>query len=59
MKIQLEADRQNLSSELVDLREAFKDAETRLASANSSLTSLRLELENRVREKDEEIDNIR
>lgn len=59
IRINLEAERDNLAAELADNRDALRDALAKLESANNALSSLRLEMENRMREKDEEIDNIR
>jgi len=56
---QLEADRDRLSTELNDANEALRDAQARLEAANGALSQLRIDFEHRLREKDEEIENIR
>ena len=58
-KQQLENEKDALAAELVDANEALKDALNRLDASNSALNQLRAELERRLREKDDEIDNIR
>jgi len=40
-------------------RDALKDATARLDAANAALTQLRADMEHRLRDKDDEIDNIR
>lgn len=59
IRISLEAERDNLAAELADTRDALKDAQARLDAANNALSSLRVEMESRLREKDDEIENIR
>jgi len=56
---QLEADRDRLSAELNDASEALRDALARLDAANAALSQLKADFEHRLREKDEEIENIR
>ena len=56
---QLEADRDRLAAELNDANEALRDAQARLDAANAALSQLRIDFEHRLREKDEEIENIR
>jgi len=56
---QLEADRDRLSAELNDANEALRDAQARLDAANAALSQLKIDFEHRLREKDEEIENIR
>jgi predicted nucleic acid-binding Zn-ribbon protein len=59
IRISLEAERDNLAAELADNRDALRDALAKLEAANNALSSLRVEMDNRLREKDEEMDNIR
>lgn len=56
---QLVAERDSLASALKDTEDALKDAEQKLAAANAALDRLRAEMEQRLREKDEELENIR
>ena len=55
----IQVERDSFSNELVNAREHIKDLEVRLTIANNSLVQLRAEVEHRVREKDEEIENSR
>jgi len=48
-----------LAAALRDTEEALRDAEAKLAAAQNALSALRLEMEQRLREKDEELDSIR
>ena len=59
IRIQLEGERDGLANELADTRDAFKDAQARLDGATAALNALRNEMENRLREKDDEIENVR
>ena len=59
IRIQLEGERDSLSNELMDTRDALKDSQARLDAANGALSQLRSDMEIRLREKDEELDNIR
>ena len=59
IRVQLEGERDSLAAELADTRDALKDAQMRLDAANNALSSLRSEMEHRLREKDDEIENIR
>jgi len=59
IRVQLEGERDSLAAELADTRDALKDAQARLDAANSALSQLRSEMEVRLREKDDEIENIR
>ena len=56
---QLEADRDRLAAELSDANDALRDAQSRLEAANAALSQLRIDFEHRLREKDEEIENVR
>ena len=57
--MQLEAERDSLAASLKDTEDALRDVEAKLASAQAALTQLKIDMENRLREKDEEIENIR
>jgi len=59
IRVQLQNERDGLSAELSDTKDALKDALARLEAANAALTQLRTDMEHRLREKDDEIDNIR
>ena len=59
IRVQLEGERDSLAAELADTRDALKDATARLDGANNALAQLRSELEHRLREKDDELDNLR
>ena len=59
IRMQLEGERDSLATELADTRDALRDAQARLDSANSALQQLRSDMEARLREKDDEIENIR
>ncbi len=59
IRVSLEAERDNLAADLADTRDALSDAQARLDAANNALSALRSELENRLREKDDELENIR
>jgi len=55
----LTMERDSLASALRDTEDALKDAENKLANANAALQALRVEMEQRLREKDEEIEAVR
>lgn len=59
IRVQLEGERDNLAAELADTRDALRDFQAKLEAANNALSSLRVEMENRLREKDDEMENIR
>jgi len=59
IRLQLQNERDGLAAELSETKDALRDALARLDSANSALSQLRSDLEHRLREKDEEIENIR
>ena len=59
IRVQLQNERDGLSAELSDCKDALKDATTRLEASNAALTQLRADMEHRLRDKDDEIDNIR
>lgn len=58
-KQQLESEKDSLVLELAEANDNLKDALSRLDGANAALNQLRSELERRLREKDDEIENIR
>ena len=55
----LEGERDGLAMELADTRDALKDAQARLDAANTALSNLRSEMDHRLREKDDEMENMR
>ena len=59
LRAQLEAERDSLAAALKDTEDALRDAEQKLANAQAALNQLRIDMENRLRAKDEEIENIR
>jgi len=59
VRVQLQNERDSLSAELSESKDSLKDALARLEAANGALTQLRTDMEHRLREKDDEIDNIR
>ena len=59
LRAQLEAERDSLASALRDTEESLRDTENKLHAATTALNQLRAEMENRLREKDEEIESIR
>lgn len=59
VRVQLQNERDGLSAELSETKDALKDATARLEASNAALTQLRTDMEHRLREKDDEIDNIR
>lgn len=59
IRLQLQNERDSLAAELSETKDALRDALTRLDGANGALTQLRIDMEHRLREKDEEIENIR
>ena len=59
LRAQLEAERDSLAAALKDTEDALRDAENKLANAQNALATLRTEMETRLREKDEEIENIK
>lgn len=59
IRVQLQNERDALATELADTKDSLRDALARLDSANAALTQLRSDMEHRLREKDDEIENIR
>ena len=57
--MQLQSDRDSMDAELQDSRESIRDLQSRLDSANSVMNQLKVDLDTRVRERDEEIENLR
>jgi len=57
--MQLQSDRDALEAEVQDSRDSIKDLQSRLDSANSVMNQLKVDLDSRVRERDEEIENLR
>lgn len=55
----LQGDKDSLSNDLGDAHETIRDLQARLDSANSALNQLKQETDNRIRERDEEIENIK
>ena len=59
IKMQLQSDRDAMEAEIQDSRESIRDLQSRLDSANSVMNQLKVDLDSRVRERDEEIENLR
>ena len=59
IRVQLQGERDGLLSELGDARDSVKDLQVRFDASNSQLNQLRIDVENRLREKDEELENTR
>lgn len=59
LRTQLDSERNALVAELNEIQEAFKDAQGQLEAKNSTLNQIRTELEQRLREKDEEMESVR
>jgi len=59
MRMQLQSDRDAMEAEIQDSRETIKDLQSRLDSANSVMNQLKVDLDSRIRERDEEIENLR
>jgi len=59
IRIQLQSERDSLVSELHDSRDTIKDLQSRLDAATNTMNQLKSDLENRLREKDEELENTR
>jgi chromosome segregation ATPase len=59
LRVALEGERDALAIDLADTRDAYKDVQARLDAANNALSQLRSEMEHRLREKDEELENVR
>jgi len=59
IKIQLESERESLSGALADAENANADLENRLAAATTALNNIKVELERRLREKEDELEALR
>lgn len=59
IRLQLQSERDGLDAELRDARESLRDLQARYDSASSSLNQIKIDLENRLREKDDELENLR
>jgi len=59
IRLQIEANRDQLAIELRDTQDALRDAQGRLESGNNSLLQFKSDFELRIRGKDEELENIR
>lgn len=59
IRIQLEGERDSLNAALSDAENANGDLEGRLAAANGALGNVRVELERRLREKEDELEALR
>ena len=59
IRMQLQSDRDAMDAELQDSRESIRDLQSRLDSANSVMNQLKVDLDSRLRERDEEIENLR
>ena len=59
IRMQLQSDRDAMDVELQDSRDTIRDLQSRLDSANSVMNQLKVDLDSRLRERDEEIENLR
>ena len=59
LRSQLESERDNLASALHDAEEALKELEAKYVSSQNALNHLKSEMEQRLREKDDELENLR
>jgi len=59
IRMQLQSDRDAMDAELQDSRDSIKDLQSRLDSATSVMNQLKVDLDSRLRERDEEIENLR
>jgi len=59
IRMQLQSDRDAMEAELHDSRDSIRDLQSRLDSANSVMNQLKVDLDTRLRERDEEIENLR
>jgi len=57
--MQLQSERDAMDAEMADSRDLIKDLQSRLDSATSVMNQLKVDLDSRVRERDEEIENLR
>ena len=59
IRMQLQSDRDAMEAEVQDSRDTIRDLQSRLDSATSVMNQLKVDLDNRLRERDEEIENLR
>ena len=59
IKSDLEAQRNSFQGALADAEERLRDLEAKLQSTSNALAVLQTEMQNRLREKDDELENIR
>jgi len=59
VRMQLQSERDAMDAEMADSRDLIKDLQSRLDSATSVMNQLKVDLDSRVRERDEEIENLR
>lgn len=59
IRVQLQSERDSLDSELHDSRDTIRDLQSRLDAANATLNQLKNDFDNRLRERDEELENTR
>lgn len=59
IRSELQSERDALASELNDLTEANRDLQSRLDAANAALQQMKQDMDNRLREAEEEFENIR
>lgn len=59
IRVQLQSERDSMDAEIRDSRDTIRDLQSRLDAANNTLNQLKNDLENRLRERDEELENMR
>ncbi|VDP86326.1 unnamed protein product, partial [Schistosoma mattheei] len=59
LRSQLEAERDNLASALHDAEEALHDMDQKYQASQAALNHLKSEMEQRLRERDEELESLR
>ena len=59
IRVQLQGERDGLFAEVGDLKDLVKDLQAKYDSSNNQLNQLRIDFDTKLREKDEEIENIR
>lgn len=59
LRIQIESERDNLAAEMSDAKDTIRDLQGKLDTATGSLNHLKMDLENRVREREEELESLR
>lgn len=55
----LQGEKDSLGNNLSDAHDTIRDLQARLDSANSALNQLKTDSDNRLREKDEELENVK